>query len=172
MTDESSTSEQGQSPDTPDTVASPPRPRESADADEADASVEESGKRTRSPRASYKDTESIEGFSVAASKLYFTLVNRYFVDLERFSRLKARDGSVESVSSQHVKQAATFLSSARVISKSPRYCETAGGILLGAGISELIILIQSNKFSAGLVVITSILIGIGAVMIGIFLGRD
>lgn len=114
----------------------------------------------------------IDGFSTNASRLYYTQLNKYLVDLERFSRLKAKLSSVDGVSSQHVKEAAAFLSSSRVTPRYSRYCETLGGVFLGAGLSELLSLLQADKFSAGLVMLTALLIGVGGVLIGIFLGRD
>lgn len=118
------------------------------------------------------DSPPIEGFSASASKLYYTQLDKYIVDLERFSRLKAKQSSVDNVSSHHVKEAAAFLSSSRVTSRMSRYCETLGGIFLGAGISELLSLMQADKYSGGLVALTAFLIGMGGVLIGIFLGRD
>jgi hypothetical protein len=102
----------------------------------------------------------------------YTQLNKYLVDLERFSRLKAKQSSVDNVSSQHVREAAAYLSSSRATGKMSRYCETLGGIFLGAGISELLTLVQANKYSGRLVALTAFLIGVGAVLIGIFLGRD
>lgn len=116
--------------------------------------------------------EPLPRFSQPASELYYMLVNRYLVDLERLSRFKAKSGSMEVVSKQHVEQAGAFLSFSRVPSKKSRYCETAGGILLGAGVAELISIVQNNDFTARLVVITAILIAVGGVLIGIFLGRE
>lgn len=100
------------------------------------------------------------------------LVNRYIVDLERFSRFKVKSASVEQVSKPHVAEASDFLSSSRIPSKKLRYCETAGGILLGAGVSELITVVQAKALSVNLVVVTAVLIAVGGVMIGMFLGRE
>jgi hypothetical protein len=126
----------------------------------------------KSKAASARNSNPIEGFSPAASTLYAGLVSRYIVDLERFSRFKAKSGSLEGVSKQHVAEAGAFLSSSRVPPKKLRYCETAGGILLGAGVSELITLMQAKTLSARLVIITVLLIAVGGVMIGMFLGRE
>jgi hypothetical protein len=114
----------------------------------------------------------LDGFSRSASKIYYIHINRYIADLERISRLKAKQSSMDSVSSEHVKEAASFLSTSRVTSRLSRSCETIGGLVLGAGISELITLVQDHNYSAGLVLVTAVLIGGGAAMIGIFLGRD
>jgi hypothetical protein len=116
--------------------------------------------------------EALKGFSEAASRLYVDQINIYVIDLERFSRLKAKQGSDDGVSSHHVRDAAAFLSTSRVASKLSRYCETVGGILLGAGVAELIVLVQSKKVPPILIAVTAVLIGVGAAMMGIFLGRD
>jgi hypothetical protein len=148
-------------------------PGEALEAEIAAESGPGDGSTTKSRTASSKDLDDpIPGFSNAASGVYFAQVNRYIVDLERFSRFKAKADSLETVSRQHVTQAASFLSSLRAVSKKSHYCETSGGILLGAGISELITLVQSNKFSGPLVIITAVLIALGGVLIGMFLGRD
>jgi hypothetical protein len=119
-----------------------------------------------------KNTDPIPGFSAPASKQYAALVSRYILDLDRFSRFKAKAASVEQVSKQHVTEAGDFLSSSRVPSKKVRYCETAGGILLGLGVSELITLVQAKTLSAHLFIVTAALIAVGGVMIGVFLGRE
>jgi hypothetical protein len=134
------------------------------------AAVEANGK--ASPKDTLDPKETLHKFSSAASDLLYVLVNRYLVDLERLSRWKAKSGALETVSKQHVEQAAFFLSYSRSPSKKSRYCETAGGVLLGAGIAEMIALAQSPKISPHLLVLTAVLIAVGGVLIGIFLGRD
>lgn len=119
-----------------------------------------------------KNTDPIPGFSASASKQYVGLVSRYILDLDRFSRFKAKAASVEQVSKQHVTEAGDFLSSSRIPSKKVRYCETAGGVLLGLGVSELITIVQAKTLSAHLVIVTAGLIAVGGVMIGMFLGRE
>lgn len=116
--------------------------------------------------------EVLPGFSVSATKLFYVQLNKYLVDLERFSRFKGKQASADVVSSQHVREAAIFLSASRITSRVSRSCETIGGLLLGGGISELITLLQDNRYSAGLVLLTAVLIMTGGAMIGIFLGRD
>jgi hypothetical protein len=121
-----------------------------------------------------EEEHKLPGFSANASKAFFVFHNKYLVDLERMSRFKAKQGSAEIVSAQQVRESAAFLSSlsASRPKKTSRYCETVGGILLGAGISELLILLGSTKTSGKLLAITAILIGVGSGLIGIFLGRD
>jgi len=116
--------------------------------------------------------EVLPGFSTPASKLFYVQLNKYLVDLERLSRFKAKQGSVDGVSSQHVREAAGFLSVSRITSRFSRTCETIGGIVLGGGISELITILQDKAYSGRLILLTAFLIAGGAAMIGIFLGRD
>jgi hypothetical protein len=119
-----------------------------------------------------QDEEALPGFSRPASKLFYVQLNKYLVDLERFSRFKAKQGHDDSVSAKHIREAASFLSTSRVVSRFSRSCESIGGIVLGGGISELINLLQDKSYPARLVLLTAILIAVGAAMIGIFLGRD
>jgi hypothetical protein len=121
-----------------------------------------------------EEDPKLPGFSANASKAFFVFHNKYLVDLERMSRFKAKQGSAEIVSAQQVRESAAFLSSLSAArpKKTSRYCETVGGILLGAGISELLILLGSTKTSGKLLTVTAVLIGLGSGLIGIFLGRD
>lgn len=170
----------------PEETADPPTltPTNQEDLGEAAASTatvsvegpKPSGRRRQRKKITRKpiqaESEALDGFSDAAYSLYLEQINRYVIDLERFSRLKAKQGVDDAVSSRHVRDAAAFLSTSRVASRLSRYCETVGGLFLGGGISELIILVQTTKPPTVLIALTAVLIGIGAAMVGIFLGRE
>jgi hypothetical protein len=47
----------------------------------------------RGPEPEDAVDKPIDGFSAVASELYYTQINKYLVDLERFSRLKAKQGA-------------------------------------------------------------------------------
>jgi hypothetical protein len=131
---------------------------------------------TQSPADGGTRSYEIDGFSSNASKAFFVFFNRYLVDLERLSRLKAKQSAMETVNSAHVKEAASFLAAS---SASPgrarrmiRYCETFGGLMVGGGLSELCALLSTSNPSGRLIGITFGLIGGGALLVGIFLGRE
>lgn len=118
----------------------------------------------------------LPGFSESATKLYYEHFNRYLLDLERFSRFKAKQASADDVSRRHVREAAAFLSVSQTTSQLTRICKTLGGIFLGAGISQLINLVQNavqhKQTSLLLVLLTIGLFVVGTAMIAILLARD
>lgn len=133
-----------------------------------------SGDVTKAGTGSEPKLDGLLGFSDNASKAFFGFVDRYLLDLERFSRFKAKQSSMETVNSAHVKEAAAFLASSpsSQAKKVTRYCETFGGVMVGGGLSELFVLLSTSKPSGIVIGLTFGLIGVGALLIGVFLGRD
>jgi hypothetical protein len=142
----------------------------------ADTSNEGATEETGEVAPDEGNENDIDGFSLNASKAFFVFINRYLVDLERFSRFKAKQSGMETVNSTHVKEAASFLAAASASSdksrKINRYCETFGGLMVGGGLSELCSLLATSNPPGDLISITIGLIGVGALLIGIFLGRE
>jgi F0F1-type ATP synthase assembly protein I len=129
---------------------------------------------TKAGAESESNSNVLLGFSENASKTFFGFVDRYLIDLERLSRFKAKQSSMETVNTAHVKEASAFLasSSSSQAKKVTRYCETFGGVMVGGGLSELFVLLSTSKPSGVVIGVTFGLIGVGALLIGIFLGRD
>jgi hypothetical protein len=153
-----------------------PAQRRAAEAGVGETADTATGSQQEPTSTGEPESDEIDGFSFNASRDFFVFVNRFIVDLERLSRFKARQSAMETVNSAHVKEAASFLASASASPDKPRkavrYCETFGGLMVGGGLSELCVLLATSNPPGSLIGITIGLIGVGALLIGIFLGRE
>lgn len=120
-----------------------------------------------------KELESLatSPFSNAAFATFKDKVAKYIGDLITESVKTAKRHSADTVSSTHVEQASDHLVS-NTGRKYFRHLGTIGGILLGAGISNILAMTTSNQFTTLGVSITSALSIAGAFLVALHMAKE
>lgn len=83
----------------------------------------------------------------------------------------ARRGRADTISDEHVEEAANHLLTTRARSVF-RHLGTVGGILLGTAISQLVTMLSENKFSSVGVVLTATFGILGAFLIALHMAKE
>jgi hypothetical protein len=110
-------------------------------------------------------------FSPAAFETVKEKITQYIADLIFESAKIAKRHSADTVSSSHVEQASNNLVSSSS-KKLYRHFGTIGGILLGAGVSNILAMTTSNQFSTLSVSVTSALSIMGAFLIALYIAKE
>lgn len=110
-------------------------------------------------------------FSTAAFETLKETIGRFISELITESVKVAKRHAADTVSSNHVEKASDYL----VTSSGKRFFKhlgTIGGTLLGAGISNILVMTTNNQFSTISVAVTSGLSIVGAFLIALHIAKD
>jgi len=110
-------------------------------------------------------------FSTAAFERVKEKIAQYITELISESARIAKRHSADTVSSSHVEQASDNLVSSSG-KKLFRHLGTIGGILMGAGVSNILAMTTSNQFSTLSVSVTSALSIVGAFLIALHIAKE
>ena len=95
----------------------------------------------------------------------------YTAQLITESAKTAKRHKTDTVSASHVEHSSQFLVSS-TSNKVYKHFGTFGGILLGAGISNLLSMITTNQFNVAGIAISVSLTGLGAFLVAFHIARD